>query len=192
MKQTLNDNELVAEYIRTTSKQAFGKIYAKYLKVVYGYIYCRVGNKEACEDIVSETFLTLIDVLKNFDSEAKLSTFIIGIAINKMRQYFDKKKLTTDLQNDFDEGLVILDQESNSEVEENYEVPLEDDSQTNLIKELLLKLGEIERSVLEFRFLQTFSIKETAVKMNLTEANVRVIQHRAIAKLKDLVIMEKL
>jgi RNA polymerase sigma-70 factor (ECF subfamily) len=41
------------------------------------------------------------------------------------------------------------------------------------------------RSVLELRFLHGYSVEETAQALGITPGNVKVIQHRALAKAAD-------
>ncbi|HKF37892.1 MAG TPA: sigma factor-like helix-turn-helix DNA-binding protein [Ktedonobacteraceae bacterium] len=43
-------------------------------------------------------------------------------------------------------------------------------------------LPERERAVLTCRFLLGLSIRETAVRMGLTEGNVKAVQHRALKR----------
>ncbi|HEY7850886.1 MAG TPA: sigma factor-like helix-turn-helix DNA-binding protein, partial [Ktedonobacterales bacterium] len=47
---------------------------------------------------------------------------------------------------------------------------------------ILSQLPERYRDVLTYRFLLNCSLKETAARMNLTEANVKVLQFRALKK----------
>ena len=47
---------------------------------------------------------------------------------------------------------------------------------------ILALLPERYREVLTYRFLLNYSIRDTAAKMNLTEANVKVLQFRALKK----------
>ena len=66
-----------------------------------------------------------------------------------------------------------------------------DDRLTELVQGLLQALPDRERAVLTCRFLQGLSIRETAVKMGLTEGNVKMLQHRALkraAALKETII----
>ena len=51
---------------------------------------------------------------------------------------------------------------------------------------LLAALPENYRHVLEFRFLKSYTLKETAAAMGITEANVKVMQHRALQKAAKL------
>jgi RNA polymerase sigma-70 factor, ECF subfamily len=50
------------------------------------------------------------------------------------------------------------------------------------VKRILERLPEHYRDVLTYRFLLNLSIKETAVRMGLSEANVKVLQFRALKK----------
>ncbi|MEO5951275.1 MAG: sigma factor-like helix-turn-helix DNA-binding protein, partial [Chloroflexia bacterium] len=50
------------------------------------------------------------------------------------------------------------------------------------VRNVLALLPENYRRVLELRFLQGCSLRETALAMRITEANAKVIQHRAIQK----------
>ncbi|MEA2573234.1 MAG: hypothetical protein QOH93_532, partial [Chloroflexia bacterium] len=53
---------------------------------------------------------------------------------------------------------------------------------TARVAEILAKLSPNYRRVLELRFLQGCSLKETAQAMNITEGNAKVLQHRALHK----------
>jgi RNA polymerase sigma-70 factor (ECF subfamily) len=49
-------------------------------------------------------------------------------------------------------------------------------------------LQENYRQVLELRFLFKYSVKETAEIMKTTEANIKVMQHRALKKAQSIKI----
>jgi RNA polymerase sigma-70 factor (ECF subfamily) len=50
------------------------------------------------------------------------------------------------------------------------------------IADVLNRLPVQYRRVLELRFLQGYSIEETAQELGMTPGNVKVIQYRALAK----------
>jgi len=54
------------------------------------------------------------------------------------------------------------------------------------VKRILAALPEHFREVLTCRFLLNLSIRDTASRMGLTEANVKVLQHRALRRAADL------
>jgi RNA polymerase sigma-70 factor (ECF subfamily) len=53
---------------------------------------------------------------------------------------------------------------------------------TALVERVLEALPERYRNVLELRFLRGYSVQETAQELELSVENVKVIQHRALAK----------
>ncbi|KXK08409.1 MAG: sigma-70 family RNA polymerase sigma factor [Candidatus Dojkabacteria bacterium] len=169
------DNELVDRFVNKSDVDAFETIYRRYVSAVYRSVYIKVGKKEWAEDIVSETFMLLMDILSNYRGESSLKTFITGIAFNKVRQFWQKQ------QHDgisFDEAYVYAEEESEEPEEMSDELP-------RLVAEVLKTIGAPYNLVLEKRFIEGCSIAETASQLNLSSENVRVIQHRAIKKAKE-------
>lgn len=170
------DEKLIHEFVNRSNINAFGFIYEKYVADVHRIVYLRVGRQSFIEDIVSDTFMTLMKVLPNYRGESKLKTFIIGIAINKVRQHWQKS------ENDpltLREEIVIIDPDEEIDEEMN-EQSIEQAKLDTL--EILGKLESPYKEVLKSRFIEGKSIRETAKILNLSEANVRVIQHRALKK----------
>jgi len=54
------------------------------------------------------------------------------------------------------------------------------------VERILQALPEKYREVLKCRFLLKLSVKATALKMGVTEANVKVLQFRALKRAADL------
>jgi len=54
------------------------------------------------------------------------------------------------------------------------------------VQRLLQALPERDREVLTYRFLLGLSVRETAVRMGLTEGNVKTLQFRALKHAADL------
>ena len=46
--------------------QNIEKVYVKYSKIVYKYIFCLTGDEELAEDIVQETFLVAVKDINKF------------------------------------------------------------------------------------------------------------------------------
>ncbi len=170
-----SDEKLVHEYVERSDVDAFGVIYEKYVKDVYRIVYMRVGRQTAVDDIVSETFLTLMKVLENYRFDSQLKTFIIGIAINKVRQHWQKQ------QNEalpLDEEIVMAEPDDVEPEVEDFKIEIARD----VVQKVLDQLEYPYADVLKARFIEGRNIKETAEKLKLSEANVRVIQHRALRK----------
>ena len=80
-------------------------------------------------------------------------------------------------------------------VEAGWEGPAEHEDEDELfefsssadhVQHLLQALSERDREVLTCRFLLGLSLRETAVRMGLTEGNVKISQFRALKRAADL------
>lgn len=59
-------------------------------------------------------------------------------------------------------------------------------AQRMVIEQALHQLKEEHRTVIELRILKGFSVADTAKLMGKTDANIRVIQYRALQKLSEI------
>ena len=55
-----------------------------------------------------------------------------------------------------------------------------------LVQDILQALPERDREILTSRFLLNLSVRETAVRMGLTEANTKVLQYHALKRAAHL------
>jgi RNA polymerase sigma factor (sigma-70 family) len=124
-----------------------------------------------------------MEVIDNYDGSSKLKTFIIGIALNKIRQYHDKVKkleeisLNEDIITDQDEELSgdNLDKESKKlkELRDKLEV-------------VFTKLSDRYRKVLKLAYIENLSTAEMARELETSNGNIRVLKHRAINKATEI------
>ncbi len=170
---TASDQQLVQKYIQKNDSKAFEQIYERYVDDVYRFVFSRVGKKEWTEDIVSETFITLITVLGSYKGKSSLKSFITGVAINKIKQFWSKEYKGNEQA--FDEEFIIC-------IEEEPPTDSRTEKLLKIVRNILPKLKDSYKLVLTERFINCSSIQETAKVLNLSEANVRVIQNRAIKK----------
>lgn len=69
---------------------ALRELYDHYFPRVYGYIVSRVGRISDAEDLVSATFLTLIEALDHFEyrGEGSFAAWLFRIALNQVRDFY--------------------------------------------------------------------------------------------------------
>lgn len=101
---TCTDSELIHYATNRNLKKGMEEVYRRTVDDVYRFVYSRCGSKEISEDIVSETYVTLFNILDRFDGNSKLKTFVIGIALNKIKQYSINYSSLS-----FDENLIITE-----------------------------------------------------------------------------------
>lgn len=142
-------------------------------------------NETEAEDVLQETFLTMVRKLDTFAGKSALSTWLYRIATNiALGKIREKQKWKTDVElNDLDFEPLIGRQILSwpEEVEQMWK----DQSIQACMKAALAKLPESHRAVFVMRDLEGISVKETATLLDLSESNVKVQLMRARLFLRD-------
>jgi RNA polymerase sigma factor (sigma-70 family) len=112
---------------------------------------------------------------------------LVGIAINKIRQYWQKQSYEVVVPEEYYIDVSDANGDELTESEEKEALEEVENPEEAEIVNYLDQLGSPYKEVIRSRFLESSSIKDTAAELNLTSANVRVIQHRALAKLKEII-----
>src|SRR3989338_4238642 len=161
--------------------EAFGLIYEHFSEKIYRFIYFRVSHKEVAEDILSDTFVKSWQKINQINTPEALSGWLYQIAKNNIIDYYRIKK-----------DLVPLE-----EVEFFLEDAVNPVDSVNLIyqqkriMQVMDQLNDEKKEVIKNKFFEDLSKDEIAYIMNKTEGAIRVIQHRAIEKLKELINKKK-
>ncbi len=77
----------LAERLRAGEVAAVGEAYELHHEVVRAFAQRLVGDRDAAEDLVHETFVTLPRAIRGFREAASLRTFLISIAVNHARHH---------------------------------------------------------------------------------------------------------
>lgn len=155
---------------------AFGLIYDHFSQKLYRFVYFRVGQKEIAEDILADTFVKAWVKIGQINTPKAFSSWLYQVAKNNVIDYYRIKR-----------ELVPLDDVV--EFLENAVNPV-DEVNLNLEQRRILKAMENlpmeQQQVVRYKFFEDLSNEEIAYIMNKSEGAIRVIQHRAIFKLKSL------
>ncbi|PIT92900.1 MAG: RNA polymerase subunit sigma-70 [Candidatus Harrisonbacteria bacterium CG10_big_fil_rev_8_21_14_0_10_38_8] len=159
---------------------AFGLLYDQYVTQIYRFIYLKVSHKEQAEDLSHEVFLKAWKNLPNFKIQKfPFSSWLYRIARNSVIDYYRTKKDNTSLESFF------------SVIEERFQI---DDTEKltdhaiffKKFKEVLSSLTKDQQEVINLRFIEDLTPAEIATIINKKEGTVRILQHRAVKKLKEL------
>ena len=156
---------------------AFGQIYDHFFKKIYTFIYYRVGHKEVAEDLAEDVFLKAFGKIAGMNKDGSLEAWLYQIARNRVIDYYREKKLTVALE----------EVENTLEYETNVIDIVNLERQQIIFLKLLKELGAEQQAVLKMKFLEDLSNGEIAELLNKNEGAIRVIQHRAITKLQELI-----
>lgn len=159
----------------------FEIIYIKYSDKIYRYVYLNINDPYLAEDITSEVFLRIWKNWKRIEKDfmqALLYKTAKNIIIDNYRKHGNAKKVS--LENIVEQGL-----------EPSYDQDLiekiNNDDNIKKINEAIMVLPDNLKDVLVLRFINDLSAKEAAQILDTTEVNIRVLQFRALKKLKEAI-----
>jgi RNA polymerase sigma-70 factor (ECF subfamily) len=145
-------------------------------KKIYRFIYFRVSHKEVAEDLAEEVFIKAFAGLSKLQDTRSFEGWLYQIARNQVIDYYRSKKQT-----------VALDEIENTlEYEENIVDVVNLQQQQKIFLKLLRELAPEQQIVIKLKFLEDLENPEIAALLHKSEGAIRVIQHRAITKLKEL------
>ncbi|MDK2981419.1 MAG: hypothetical protein PWQ55_1766 [Chloroflexota bacterium] len=162
------------------NKEAFGRLYDLYAGRIFSYLLVRTGERAAAMDMMETVFLKAWENLPDFGANGRGMNFrawLYRMAHNAMVDYHRTRK---------DEpGLDVL-------IEQPARLPhalelVEEAETREFILGWLEKLDGAARQVLILRFYAEMSPKEIAQVLDLSEGNVRVIQYRALRRMRELI-----
>lgn len=171
---------LFLENLLTKAKKdetaAFGEIYNLFFKRIYTFIYYRVSHKETAEDLAEEVFLKAYTKLSSVKAAKSLEAWLYQIARNLVIDYYRGKK----------EQLGLEAVENSLIYEETVLDTLNLNHQQIIINQLLQNLPADYQQVIRLKFFENLSNNIIAELTGKSEGAIRVIQFRAITKLRKL------
>lgn len=164
--------------IRAGHYEAFSDLYDIYSKQIYRYVYFKVPTKERAEDITSDVFLRCWEYINKHNTIKNFQAFIYQIARNLIADFYKKTK---DLTMPEDAESIIGENSLSSSIDNV--------SDWQLLDKKLRELGKINgkwQEVVMLKHIEGYSIKEISKIIGESGANTRVLIHRAMEKLKEL------
>ncbi len=169
---------LIVDAAKTGSEAALSELYTLYFPRVYRYILARTGNTYDAEDLAEEVFMRVLEAIERFQwREAPFSAWLFRIAHNAVISQ-RRKDGARGRSAPLTDGMA-LDSQGPDELVENRLA-------LNEVMKAAEKLPEAQRQVIALRFAAGLSVAETARAMGKGEGNVKVIQHKAIARLREM------
>lgn len=172
--------KIILSRIRHGDKEAFGQLYDLYVDKIYRFIYFRVPTIETAQDLTSDCFLKVFQYLtKDAPRIESLKAFIYRVARNLVTDYYRARG----------ERPISIENELTYEVaaeEINQEERIEISFQFKEIEKALTKIKDEWREVIILHYIEDYSIKEIAQILEKTEGAIRVLLHRAIRALREV------
>jgi RNA polymerase sigma-70 factor (ECF subfamily) len=174
-------SDLIAR-TRAGDEDAFHLIFDRYSRPVISFIYDMLNDRGLAEELMQETFVRAYKNLGALRDDAKLSTWLFGIAKNVAREAIRARVQSA--------RKVELDDEAVGELRDEKLAP--DDSLINkelsrVIQDALARLDEDKRTVFALKVFQQQSYEEIAAITGFSIAKLKTDLHRARMEMRRLI-----
>jgi RNA polymerase sigma-70 factor (ECF subfamily) len=173
-KKSLSNDEMI-----DTSDQ-FEALYESDQPLIYRFMFWRTKDQMLAEDLTSNVFEKAWRTRQNFTG-GSTRAWLYRIAHTTLIDYWRKKRDITD------EVIVPAAVSDGMALDEALDRSLA----LTKMRQAVDKLPLDTRQVVRLRFIEGCSARQTAEQLSLSEANVRVIQYRALKKLRKYLGDEK-
>jgi RNA polymerase sigma-70 factor (ECF subfamily) len=172
------DEQATVEAAKLGEQEALGRLYEHYFPRVYRYVVSRLRSNEDAEDVTEEIFLRIIDNIGSFEWRGlPFGAWVFRIARNEVVSHVRRQK---------SRGPSAQLSEAIPDDARDHTELVEIDLTFKVVQIAIEKLPEAQRQVVTLRFVAGLTVAETAESLKKTENNVKVLQHKAIARLQQL------
>jgi RNA polymerase sigma-70 factor (ECF subfamily) len=175
----MNSAEDLIARARRGDEEAFRLIFERYTRPIISFIFYMVNQRELAEELAQETFVRAYKSLGVLKDEAKLSTWLFGIAKNIARESIRDRHR--------ERGRVGLGDRTVLEMRAPQTSPageLLDKELSEVVRDALLLLDEDKRLVFTLRVYQQRSYEEIAEITGFSVPKLRNDLHRARAEMR--------
>jgi RNA polymerase sigma-70 factor (ECF subfamily) len=169
----------------TNPQDTLRRLYDAHATSLYRFIYSKVGNRQDAEDITAQVFMKAAQSLNPAQDETSQIAWLYQVArttiADHWRVYYKGPAVSLDEMQEVHGYQEVAEDSGFSPV-----APEGTDPASIKVEAILSQLPPNYRQVLTYRFLHGYSLKETAEAMQISEGNVKVLQHRAIQKAGQL------
>ena len=191
-ERATEDFELVCSAVDVNDQLAYAELMSRYRDSIYHTMFKMVHNHDDAEDLTIEAFGKAFRKLHTYTPNYAFSTWLFKIATNNGIDFLRKKRLK----------LLSIDDPLEKEGEQDFSNNLKSTAldpeeryirqQRKLImRDLLSKLSDKYRIMIELRFFEELSYQEIAEQLNLPIGTVKAQLFRAKELLYDVLKKSK-
>lgn len=179
--QDLLPRQVLNEAVETAGDEQekfFTPFYRQWFVPLYRYVFSRIREQERTEDIVQDVFARMYRVARSEGRNVRTPAYLFTLARHALIDHWRKKKEL--LPDDPTDVFLGVRDESDSPLKR-----MEREESRDRLRRALAALPEREQELLRFKFFAELPNGEIARILEISEANVRQIQSRAVKRLRE-------
>lgn len=152
----------------------FRAVYDLTIDQVFSYVFLRTGDKDFSKDICQDIYVSLWVSLPKFKyiSDGHFYSFLFTVVRRKLWKARIK-------------NIKMFSLEKFHDFIEQFDDEITKKENTDLVLRGVMSLTEKDGMVIKLRYFSDMSFSEISKILNITENNAKVINHRALKKLKQ-------
>ncbi len=176
-----SDAELI-QRVLAGDETAFSALVKKHQKPVHALAWRKTGDFHVAEEITQDTFLKAYQNLSTLKEPQKFAGWLYVIATNYCKMWLRKKRLSTQSLEDTSGAELEKATYSGYVIAENERTTAE--AQREVVKKLLAKLQESERTVITLYYLGGMTYQEISKFLGVSVGTIKTRLYRARQRLK--------
>ena len=187
---TITEERTLVERAARGEQRAIGRLYDAYVAPLYRFCLARVGNETDAEDLTEEIFLKVMRAVGKFEwrplplgangeERSPFRAWIFRIARNHVVSHY-RRTASRPTAGEVPEWI----QDETRGPAEMAELAMTVDEVFAAVEQL----SQAQREVILLRFGSGLSVTETAEALEKNQTNVKVLQHKGIKRLKEILV----
>ena len=174
-----NTNRKLVRQIKSSNVEVYKSVFTQYHDEIFNFLYYKMGNIQAAEDVLQDTFVTLWENRHNLKEDLSLKSYLYTLAKNKALNFIRHQNVVLKYQQT--QKTASIDEQTASpqtvlEAKEFHEVFLKAAG----------KLPEMQRIVFMMSRFEQLSNKEIAKRLDISVKTVATHIGRATKKLHKI------
>lgn len=156
---------------------AVAELYQRHAQQIYRYCLFRVADVAAAEDLTEEVFLNMVEALPRYANQGKpFAAWLYRIAHDRVVDYYRRRvrRPTAELTENLEDA------------QPGPEAQAIHNAELNRLRSAMSRLSEDDQLVLQLRFVEGCDVEQTARHMGKSIGAAKVLQHRALRRLAQL------
>ncbi|MBC7426237.1 MAG: RNA polymerase sigma factor [Bacteroidia bacterium] len=176
--KTKYDEATLVKLLKSKEKEAFSYLYENYSSVLYGVIMKVMDMQEEANDVLQDAFVKIWRNIESYDTnKGRLYTWMLNIARNTAIDYLRSKQHKNESKNQNIEDSVYTI---------NRSVKVEQQTDAIGVKQLIGKLPDEQRKVIELVYFKGYTQDEASKELEIPLGTVKTRVRAAIGTLRKV------